>query len=276
MIPNFIIVGAQKAGTSSMMVYLSEHPEIFIPLEEMHYFDIDKNYKKGMKWYEKKFKKWNGEKAVGEKSPLYIYVENVPARIAKVLPNVKLIFMLRNPVDRAWSDYWANVRKGRDSLIFQEGLANEEIRIKKGFKEKRIYSYKNRGKYVIQIKNFAKYFPKSQMHFVITEQLKNNPKQVLREIYKFLGVDENFILPILYKKSYNIGKIPRSKMFAYLIYNTPINKIDILRRVLNYINTKENPYRMDPESRDYLNNYFEKSNKELAEYLNVDLSIWGR
>jgi len=122
MLPNFLIVGAQKAGTSSMVIYLSEHPDVSVPLNEIHFFDIDERYKKGLKWYEKHFKKWNGQKAIGEKTPIYMYLEKVPARIAKDLPNIKLIFMLRNPTDRAWSNYWMRVRKGREFLSFREVL----------------------------------------------------------------------------------------------------------------------------------------------------------
>lgn len=106
MLPNFLIVGAARAGTTSLYYYLKQHPDVFMsPKKEIDFFDVDKNFEKGLDWYERYFEGYTGQKAIGEASPLYMYLEKVPKRIAKVIPDVKLIFILRNPVDRAYSHY---------------------------------------------------------------------------------------------------------------------------------------------------------------------------
>ena len=96
-LPNFIICGTQKGGTSALYYFLKEHPEIYLsPKKEVHYFDL--NYQKGLKWYEKHFKGASSKyKAIGEASPLYMYLEEVPERIHKTLPDAKLIFITESP-----------------------------------------------------------------------------------------------------------------------------------------------------------------------------------
>lgn len=175
-LPNFIIPGAQKSGTTALRIYLAQHPEIFMANKEIHFFDNDENYKKGIEGYEKFFDGWKGEKAIGEKTPNYLYYEKAPERIYKLLPDVKLIFVLRNPVDRAYSHYRHNVRIGQETLSFEKAIEKEEERIKNP-RLKKIYSYKDRGKYIIQIKRYAEYFPKSQMLFLLAEDLKDDRKK---------------------------------------------------------------------------------------------------
>ena len=105
MLPNFLICGASKSGTTTLQEVLCTHPDIFMPKKkrangrEIHFFNNDKNFAKGIEWYEKQFEGWNGEKAIGEKTPSYLCTPCVPERIHRFLPDVKLIFILRHPVD---------------------------------------------------------------------------------------------------------------------------------------------------------------------------------
>lgn len=132
MLPNFIIPEAQKSGTTALRIYLAQHPEVYIVNKEIHFFN--KNFDKGIEWYEQFFKAWKGEKAIGEKTPDYLYDGHTPQRIYEVTPDVKLIFVLRNPIDKAYFHYWYNVRVGlefvRKHRILRDAI--KRINTKKG------------------------------------------------------------------------------------------------------------------------------------------------
>ncbi|MCK4911140.1 MAG: sulfotransferase domain-containing protein, partial [Thermodesulfovibrionales bacterium] len=119
--PNFLCVGAQKAATTTIFEVLKQHPDVYIhPAKEIHFFDSDDIYNRGMQWYlETYFKNINHKKAIGEMTPSYMFIENVPERIYKCIGNkVKLIFTYRNPADRAYSHYLMNVMRGLETEPF--------------------------------------------------------------------------------------------------------------------------------------------------------------
>mgnify|MGYP006439820863 CR=1 FL=1 len=144
-LPNFIIVGAQKAGTTSLFRYLTSHPQIKAPFKtkEIHFFDggleSEDNYKKGLKWYKSHFplksKMYN--KLTYEASPLYLFHPCAPKRIKKDIPDVKIIILLRNPVERSISHYFHELRKGRERLTVDEAFRKEEDRLKGVFENKK-------------------------------------------------------------------------------------------------------------------------------------------
>ena len=271
MLPNFIIPRAMKSGTIALRIYLAQHPDIYMANKEIHFFN--KNFDKGISWYEQFFNEWKGEKAVGEKTPDYLYNEYAPKRIYETLPNVKLIFVLRNPIDRAYSHYWHNVRSGQETLSFEKALEKEEERIKNPELKER-YSYKDRGKYIIQIKRYAKYFPKSQMLFILAEDLKEKREETLRKILKFLEVDENFEFKDLREK--HVGGVPRSILLAKIAGSKYIKKYRLLRDFIKRINTKKGKTPpMKEETRKKLQKYFEEYNKELEKFTGLDISKWG-
>ncbi|HEC77247.1 MAG TPA: hypothetical protein ENI33_08350 [Thermoplasmatales archaeon] len=274
MLPNFIIPGAMKSGTTALRIYLAQHPDVFMASKEIHFFDREENFEKGIEWYEKFFNDWNGERAIGEKTPEYLYDEKVPERIYNVLPNVKLIFVLRNPVDRAYSHYWHNVRNGQEMMSFEEALEKEEERIKNP-KWKKIYSYKDRGKYILQIKRYAKFFSKSNMLFILAEDLKGDRENILRKILESFGVDPNFEFRDLKEK--HVGGIPRSIFLARLAGNKYIKKYRILRDFIKRINTRKGKVPpMKEETREKLQEYFEEYNKELEKFTRLNLEKWRK
>lgn len=272
-LPNFIVPGAQKSGTTALRIYLAQHPDIYVASKEIHFFDDDRNFSNGREWYEKFFENWNGEKAIGEKTPEYLYDEKVPERIYKVLPNVKLIFVLRNPVDRAYSHYWHNIRSGLETLGFEKAIEKEEERIKDP-KLKKIYSYKDRGKYVLQIKRYEKFFPKSNMLFLLAEDLKYDRENTLQKILKFLDVEYDFEFKDLKEK--HVGGIPKSKFLARLAGNRHVRNHRILRDFIKKINTRKGKIPpMEQETKKYLAEYFERYNKELEKFAAIKLDKWG-
>ena len=215
--PNFIIIGSAKSGTSSLYDYIVQHPEIDIlpnykrrlPKEKEIYF-FDENFSLGKFWYKSNFSFAYSKKQMGEANPNYIYHPLVPNRIQKTIPNCKFIVILRNPVDRAYSDYQMKVKNKLEKLTFEEAIKNEDKRIKGEVKriiEKQefsfnftAYSYLNRGKYAEQLERWFKKFPRKQFYILSTDDLKKNSDQILNEIFKFLDLDGQKI-DILTKKN---------------------------------------------------------------------------
>ncbi|MFW9773019.1 MAG: sulfotransferase domain-containing protein [Candidatus Heimdallarchaeota archaeon] len=253
-LPDFIIAGAMKSGTSFLINFLSEHPYIKIPAyqKEIHFFD--NHFYNGINWYKsyfptkisrqfyRKFKKINF--ITGEKSPYYIFHPLVPQRIYSLLPKVKIIILLRNPVKRAYSHYNHSVRNKRENLTFEEAIKKETERLK-GEKDKIIksrkyrsrkyanYSYLTRGIYVNQIKNWYKYFPKEQILVIKSEEMYRYPQDVMNRVYEFLG-------------------LPKMKHKQF-------------KKVFSHEYTK-----MDEKMSEYLKEYFKPYNLQLYDYLNVD------
>ena len=192
-LPSFFIAGAQKCGTTSLHRYLAQHRDVYLPAkpQETHFFDIEENYQKGVSWYLDCFRGHQGKRVIGETSPLYMYLEYVPGRIHQLLPHAKLIFLLRNPVDRAYSHYWHERKKGRETLSFDDALASEPERIARDFLHRRRYSYLSRGRYLVQIERYLQYFKYSQMLFLIFEDLRRSPEASLEQCCRFLDVDHD-------------------------------------------------------------------------------------
>lgn len=239
-LPDFIIIGAQKAGTTSLFNYLSKHPDIIPPItKEVHYFDgglnpsID-NFAKGEKWYKSHFplrSKLKNKKTF-EASPLYLFNPLAPYRIKELLPDVKLIALLRNPVDRAISHYFHEKRNNYDPLGELDAMKEEENRmtnlaINKDFKNREFikYSYKSRGRYYEQLERYFSLFPKKNILVIESERFFSNPECVLKDILEFIGVDDKFkfvnLKPI--NTGYNKRKVDE-ELYVYLNeYFKPIN-----------------------------------------------------
>lgn len=248
--PNFLIIGAEKAGTTSLYDYLTQHPAIIPAItKEIHYFDI--NFI-GFWWYKSHFptifqknsiiRKY-GKFITGEATPHYLFHPLAPKRISQILPNVKLIVILRNPIDRAYSHYQEIVRKNLENLSFEEAIKKENERLE-GEKEKIlsnpkynssnywVYSYLSTGIYIQQLKTWFDFFSKNQFLTLKTEDLENHPEQVLNEIFSFLDVRNCSITNF---KKMNVGTY--DKMESY--------------------------------TRKYLQDYYSHYNKELETLLNM-------
>lgn len=253
MLPNFLVVGPPKSGTTSLQLYLNRHPDIFCR-GETHYYD--ENYKKGIKWYEKQFQKWNGEKRVGEKTPDYFYIKKIPEKIKKDIPDIKLIFILRDPIKRAYSHYYHNLRRGVEEKTFEEHINEKSIYVKVSMYSKHIERWK-------------KHFQEKQMYFLKMNEL-NQTK--LEKIAEFLEVDSNFDFGEL--KKYNIGGSPRTKALAKISQNKIIKKIPILSEgIKRGINMKRGKYPdMKKETEQKLKDIFKPYNEELKKLAKIDFN----
>jgi hypothetical protein len=224
--PNFLCVGVQKAGTTSLYNILIQHPDIYLPYnkKEVHFFDNDDIYFKGKDWYLKTyFNKVKTESAIGEITPGYSFYEQVPKRIVEVLgPEVKFILILRHPVDRALSQYNMMRSRNLEKREFFEALKQEfECISSLEHKIERNYSYLERGYYSKQIENYLQYFNKKQLLILSFE------KEIIKNIEPTIIKIENFLnLSHCSNINYKIHSNKSNVQNRYLI---PENIIGILK-----------------------------------------------
>lgn len=221
-LPDFIIIGGQKCASTSLYDYIVQHPSIIAAKhKEIHYFD--KFFEFGDNWYRSNFPllyekskimKSTGYFLTGEASPDYIIHPLAPKRMHELLPNVKIIIILRDPIYRAFSHYNMIKNVNREDLSFENAINSEKQRIdneeEKIIKNEkyddyvlRTYSYVYRGMYLQQIKKWQKYFHNEQFHILSMEDLQKNPQKSLNNIFKFLNLP-NYTINNFPKK--NIGK----------------------------------------------------------------------
>ena len=198
-LPNFLIIGAPKAGTTSLKYALAEHPEVFMapdkPVSEPHFlsygFDQWPNWAiKDQATYEALFDEAGDAKAVGEKSTWYLFSQQTPEHVARTLPGVKAIAMLRDPVGRAYSSYRFNLQLGMDSVqSFDDALALEEERAAQGCGFD--LRYFEAGLYAQQLQRWFDAIGRERVLVLIFEDLIHDPSSHLREASAFLGIDES-------------------------------------------------------------------------------------
>lgn len=188
-LPNFLVIGVEKGGTTWLHAQLKKHPNIFVPpTKEIHFFNkynsnfIAHDYFKcGLDWYLEFFKEYNGQQAIGEVTPMYICDPEAPFRIKEVLPNVKLVAMLRNPVQRAYSHYWMAKQKNHTTIpTFREVIEQKEAR------------FIERGLYYKQLKVYYELFDTRQIMILFYDEVFKNPEYWLSQVCQFLGVDGTF------------------------------------------------------------------------------------
>ena len=264
LLPSFLIIGTQKGGTTSLYNYLIQHPFVASAFaKEVHFFDnhtCAHNFGKGMAWYKshfeyslyKSYKKivHQQDLITGEGSPDYLFDPHASRRIAATIPTVKLIVLLRNPVDRAYSHYLHNVRAaydvGREMLSFEEAIAQESNRLN-GEKQKLLkdetyfsynymhYSYLSRGMYAEQLKIWLSLFPQEQIIVLRSEDFFTDPDSIFKQVVDFLD-------------------IPTYKLEKYKSYNS----------------RTENKNRINPVTRERLIEYFKPYNQQLEQLLGIN------
>lgn len=280
-LPDFLVVGAMKAGTTTLIRCLADHHEIFIAPRELHFFSDDRNYNKGIEWYSRQFMDASNEIAIGEKTPTYSYFPNVPERIHKDLPRVKLIWIFREPVARAYSNYWHYVINGLERLDFESAIYREEERLMaEKVNVNRFYDtpywwylkgYRRRSIYIEQVSRYMEFFPKDQMLFICFEQFMRDPHSTLKRILEFLEVSTEVPLKI-----WRCGatRLPRSRRLAWI--SKKLFRDTFLFQLAQKFNRKssEGYPPMEEDTRHYLKEYFKEYNRQLAEVIEQDLSIW--
>lgn len=204
-LPQFLLIGAPKCGTTSLFGYLVRHPAIRAPLKkEVLYFE--KHYRLGEKWYRAHFPssfRPNGSPSwiTGEASPIYLQHPSVPERVKDLIPEARFIVLLRDPVDRAWSHYRHNLRTNREVLPFEEALEGEPERNREGARQLEVSpqsfpaacfqrAYLNTGHYATHLGRWFKCFPSDRFLILSSEELFASPDSIYGEVLDFLGVSK--------------------------------------------------------------------------------------
>ena len=194
-LPTFIIGGAPRSSTTYLYDLCDSHPDIYMAkprAPEPKFFLIDEEYDKGLGYYsEKYFAQAAGFRAIGEKSTNYLENLHVAQRIKQRLPDVKLIFVLRNPVDRAFSNYLWSCKNGLETLSFVEALKREEereSRYKPEHRYARPFSYISRGLYAKHLKPYLELFSPAQVKILLLDDIVSAPEATTRDLFSFLGV----------------------------------------------------------------------------------------
>jgi hypothetical protein len=197
-LPDAVIIGAQKCGTSSLHMYLTQHPGVIPPLrKEVHYFDV--NFKRGEAWYRAHFGR-RGEPGLNfDASPYYLFHPLVAERMHALLPRAQLVVLLRDPVRRAYSHYWHERDKGREPLSFEDALKAEPERVDEAHRklanyeiaasrEHQIHSYVARGRYAEQLERWLALYPREQLRVLRFEDLVKDPLAVLNQTLAYLAL----------------------------------------------------------------------------------------
>jgi hypothetical protein len=231
LLPDFLIIGAERAGTTSLYRYLGRHPQVMgvtLRRKGAHYFDT--NFNRSFRWYRSHFPSDRAARAraarigtervvTGEACPYYVFHPLVPERVRALLPEVRLILMLRDPVSRAYSHHLHEVARGFEHLSFEDAIDAEAERLKG--EEERIcrepeynsfnhqhYSYLARGRYLEQIERWRALFPAEQMHIVDSRTFFAEPDAGYREVLRFLGLAERSLAEYPQLNARSHGRLP--------------------------------------------------------------------
>ena len=214
-LPNFVILGAQKAGTTSLYAYLRWHPAITGPSwKEVSYFD--RHYARGERWYRGHFPAFGRGRLVGEASPSYVFHPLAPERVRRLLPDARLIVLVRNPVDRAYSHYQHEVALRRESLSFEQAIETEGERLR-GEVERMLadpsyfssawwnYTYVARGRYAEQLERWLAVFPGDRLLVLASEDLRDHPAETYSRVLDFLGAEPHQLdeYPRIFSREYS-------------------------------------------------------------------------
>jgi hypothetical protein len=254
-LPNFLIIGAQKAGTTALYSYLRRHPTILgPPWKEVSFFD--RHFWRGDAWYRGQFpntlyarsvrRRTGSEPIVGEASPSYLFHPLAPERAARLLPGLRVIALVRNPVDRALSHYHHEVALGREPLAFEEALAQEEQRME-GELDRMLdpkyfsdawwnFTYRSRGLYTEQLERWLEFVPRERLLILPSDDLLEQPSRTYGEVLEFLGAPHHELesYPRIFVREYT-EMDPRTRAALRDYYAEPNRRLyELLDRELGW------------------------------------------
>jgi len=293
MLPTFMILGAAKAGTTSLHYYLSQHRDIYMSHPKEPPF-FQREYELGPEYYEKTyFHGWTNEKHVGDAAHRNLFLPYIPARIAETVPNARFIVITRNPVERSFSHFWHEYSRGDQKRSFEECLERDVERLKNGpsFENPQVFvnaldeydstpdvpTYLDSGYYGEQIQRYIDLFGAERVKILFFEDLVNKTEYMLNQVFQFLELEsipiknlspQNPPVPRLVSDFYRlIGKIPVTSRISPSLRNG----------VKRFINNKfkRNKPTMKLETRKWLIKHYIPHNRRLEEMTSRDLSHWN-
>lgn len=298
-LPNFLIIGAAKSGTTSLYHYLNEHPQIYMSnIQEPKFFSFinqdrldlqgigDKaantHIVRHLEDYYPLFFGHSTEIAIGESSPCYLYYEHTAQNIHQILPDAKIIIILRNPAERAYSNFLHLVSSGRERLYdFGQALDAENDRIQNGWEY--FWHYKNQGFYYQKLQPYLTRFDRNNIKIVLYEDYEIQNNVVLAEIFAFLGVDQTFVSNL--DNRYNVTHFPVSKLLnQFLSQSFPMKSIvkkliptPLRHFALNQIHSLNSTQKKPPFKTDLRKKLIDEYSEDilnLQDLLQRDLSSW--
>ncbi len=283
-------IGAAKSGTTWLSDCLREHPQVCMSEpKEVNYFNEsispadtllykykrNPHFRKSLQWYFRHFSHSKPDQLKAEFSVIYLSDKTAPVKIKETFPDVKLLVCLRNPIDRAYSHYWMYHSYFKvEKRSFEEAINHDTMYLDAGF-------------YSQQLKHYLSFFDKSQIHLILFDDIKANPESEFKKVCEFLNIDSTFVPSALRKKS-NESKISRFKKFPIITESISrtlsllklgfllqgIRKLGI-KKFIMALGTKKTSYPpMNPETRPYLFNLYQRDIEDLQSMLNRDLSKW--
>lgn len=291
-LPNFLIVGAAKAGTTALHKYLEQHPQIYMtPTKETNFFAFESqeiNFQgvgdealkdfsiTDLETYKAQFAGVTNEKALGEACPSYLYYPQAANRIKQYIPQARLIVILRNPVDRAYANFLHTVRDDREPhQNFALALQDELTRIANNWEW--FWHYIQLGYYGAQLKRYYEIFAPSQIKVYLYEDLKENPVALLQNIFCFIEVDDTFVPNMALRP--NKSGMPKNKLFHQLL--TKPNPVKTLLKPLFTAKIRQkiqhqnlNTPQIAPEVRQQLIDLYRPDILKCQDLINRDLSAW--
>jgi hypothetical protein len=289
MLPNFIIVGAPKAGTTSLYHYLTKHPQVFMSdPKEVNYFSCEEIEAQGLYYkdfkiknredYEKLFHDAQGKKAIGEASVSYLFYPKTPQKIKDMLPDVKIIILLRDPVSRGFSHYLMDYRLGLVDLPYGEI-------VHKTSRHKNLYLYHQQyvelGLYYEQVKRYLELFGPEQVKIHLQEDLHEDTEGVILDLYDFLEIDKSFMPNV--GREHNAFLMPKNRLIHKLYASYPVRSMvsvlfpDVVKEKVKYIlfKRKQKP-KLDVKLKNELLEICKPDIQKLEVLIQKDLKQWYR
>ncbi len=275
MLPNFLVIGAARSGTTSLYYNLCEHPQVFMPAKkELNFFTT--NWERGLEWYSTFFQPHQEQSAIGEASPGYTFRRptEVVQRIAQVVPEAKLIYMLRHPAERTYSHYLHyRYTLQRESRSFWEAIEQND-------------TYLGGSCYYQWIMRYLEHIERKRMLTLLFDDFVVNPKACLQQIFEFLEVDPSFS-PQSATKRTNTNYEPRNQTLLHLMKRLvrskaryvldaviPTASRPLVRNAIDRSLGRSALPEMTGDIRAYLLDYFQEETVRLEAYLGRDLSMW--
>jgi hypothetical protein len=293
-LPNFMCGGASKCGTTTLYDILKSHPDVFLSsFKEPNFFNSDAFFDKGVEWYLKSyFSGYKNQKIIGDFSPGYLSIPFTAERIAEALgPSAKFIFILREPVSRAYSQFLHNQLDEMEELDFETALINEEKRmdtakIKNDFISLLKFSYIDQSLYTDHLRKYMEIFGAERVKVLIFEDFFQEIEKSIIEVFRFLEINENVNLKLDIKsnprskaRSKTLKAFMKKKFLMRSVFRIIIPSLAVRNKIRNYmhkINNKPEPYhRLESKTREEIyNRYFAKDVNDLELLLGRDLGLW--
>jgi len=188
-LPDFILAGAPRCGTTSLYYLLASHPDVYLPeKKEQWFFYGDDVWEQGPQWYAEQFRMHGGRAMVGEATPLYYALPDAMRRMAEIVPKARILLLLREPLSRAVSHYWFNVRKGNEALSMQQAMEADLAGTRPWRLPRGALNYVSLGMYHQRMQAVLEHFPRERVHVLILEELVADVERVFGDVCAFLGI----------------------------------------------------------------------------------------